>query len=92
MDEDTISTPLKICFICDGPETPTQKLVQVTSKGYPGLLAYAEAVGNEAILMRLKEAREVEDVRYHKQCRCDLYNESVKVTTKATRKYLTLSH
>lgn len=89
MDE---ATPLKMCFICDGPETPTQKLVQATSKGYPGLLAYAEAVGNEAILMRLKEACEVEGVRYHKQCKCDLYNESVKVTTKATRKCLTLSH
>ena len=62
MDEDAISTPLKMYFICDGPETPTQKLVQATSKGYPGLLAYAEAVGNEAILMRLKEARDFEGV------------------------------
>ena len=59
MDEDAISTPLKMCVICDGPETPTQKLVQASSKGYPGLLAYAEAVGNEAILMHLKKAHEV---------------------------------
>jgi len=31
IDEDAISTPLKMCFICDGAETPTQKLVQATS-------------------------------------------------------------
>jgi len=39
MDEDATSTPLKMCFICDGPETPIQKLVQATPKGYLGLLA-----------------------------------------------------
>jgi len=33
--------------------------------------------------MRLKEACEVESVRYYKQCKCDRCNESLKVTTKA---------
>jgi len=81
MDE---NVPLKMCFISDAPETPTQKLVQAKDLG---LLAYAEAVGNGAILMCLNEIREVEGMRYcsyNKQYKCDLYNESFKVTTKAT--------
>ncbi len=58
------------------------------SKGYHGLLGYVETVGNAEILKRLNEAYyEVKSVRYHRQCKCDLYNESVKVTTEATGKY-----
>ncbi len=75
-------------FICGGPETPTQKLVLATSKGYHGLLGYVKTVGNADILKRLNEAYEVKSVRYHRQCKCDLYNESVKVTTEATGKYI----
>ncbi len=84
MDSST-SAPLEMCFICGGPETPTQKLVLATSKGYHSLLGYVETVG---ILKRLNEAYEVKSVRYHRQCKCDLYNESVKVTTEATGKYI----
>ncbi len=88
MDSST-SAPLEMCFICGGPETPTQKLVLATSKGYHGLLGYVETVGNAEILKRLNEAYEVKSVRYHRQCKCDLYNESVKVTTEAiTDKYI----
>ena len=74
------------CCICDGPETLTQKLVQATPKGYPALLACAEAIGNAAIVECMKEACKVERLRYHRECRHDLYNESVKVTMKSTCK------
>ena len=47
------ASPLN-CFICDGPETLAQKLTQATPKGYPTLLAYAEAVGNATILEPIK--------------------------------------
>ena len=56
MDVNVIPTPLLNCCICDNvPETPAQKLVQATSIGYPALLAYAEAIGNAAIVERMKE-------------------------------------
>ncbi len=87
MDSST-SAPLEMCFICGGPETPTQKLVLVTSKVYHGLLGYVETVANAEILKRLNEAYEVKSVRYRKQCKCDLYNESVKVTTELSFSFL----
>ena len=86
IDVDVIPTPLLNCCICDGPETPAQKLVQATPIGYPALLAYAEAIGNAAIVERMKEAYKFKRLRYHRESRRDLYNESVKVTTKSTRK------
>ena len=82
MDEDVIPTSLLNCCICDGPETPTQKLVQATSKVYPALSGYAEAIGNVEILDHMKEAFEVGGMRYHKDYKRDLYNESVKVNKK----------
>jgi len=78
------------CFICEGPETPTQKLAQVTSKGYHTLLAYAEAVEDAAILEHMKESWSDRKLRYHFECRRDLYNKSVKVTSKSTRKCRTI--
>ncbi|KAJ8389307.1 hypothetical protein AAFF_G00121720 [Aldrovandia affinis] len=33
----------------------------------------------------MKEAQNVGRLRYHMECRCDLYNKSVQVTTKSTR-------
>ena len=45
-----------LCFIitCDGPETPAQKLVKVTPKGYATLIAYAEAAESSTVLEHLK--------------------------------------
>ena len=79
MIEDAIPTSLLNCYICDGPETPTQKLVQATPKVYPALSGYAEAIGNAEILDQMKEACKAGGMRYHKECKRDLYNESVKV-------------
>ena len=75
-----------LCFICDGPETPAQKLVKVTPKGYSTLLAYAEAVGSSTVLEHLKKSWHAGRLRYHFECKHDLYNQSVKVTLKSTRK------
>ena len=76
-----------LCFICDGPpETPAQKLVKVTPKGYPTLLAYAEAVGSSTVLEHLKKSWHAGRIRYHFECKRDLYNQSVKITLKSTRK------
>ena len=55
-----------LCFICDGPETPT-------------LLAYAEAAGSSTLLEHLKKSWNSGRLRYHFECKCDLYNQSVKV-------------
>uniref|UniRef100_UPI00358FF9DE uncharacterized protein isoform X2 n=1 Tax=Myxine glutinosa TaxID=7769 RepID=UPI00358FF9DE len=85
MDVDIIPAPLLNCFICEGPETPAQKLAQATPNGYPTRLAYAEAVGNATILERMKEAWNVGRLRYHFECKRDLYNMSVKVPMKSTR-------
>ena len=74
------------CCICDGPETPLQKLVSATPRGYPALLGYAEAAGDVTVVERMKEARKVEKLTYHKERRRDLYNKSVKVIRKSTRK------
>lgn len=74
------------CLICDGPETTAQKLTQATTKGYPTLLAYAETVGNATILEHMKGVWNVGKLRYHFECKRDLYNMSVKVTKKSTRK------
>ena len=76
------------CFICEEPETPTKKLSQATSKGYPTLLEYANVVGNAAIMERLKKSWSIENPRYHLECRCDMYNKAVKCTMKSNRKFI----
>ena len=80
MDIDIISAPLLKCFICEDSETPARKLLQVTPKGYPTLLAYAEAIGDATVSESMKEAWSVGRLRYHFKCRSDLYDKSVKAT------------
>ena len=86
MDMDNIPASSLNCFICEGPETPVQKLAQATPKGYPTLLAYPEAVGNATMLERMKEAWNDARLRYHVECKRDLYNKSVKATLKSSHK------
>ena len=81
-----MDTVLHKCFICNDSETAAQKLLQATSKGYPTLLEYAEAVGDVAVLERMKEAWSARELRYHLKCRRDLYNNSIKANIKSTRK------
>ena len=77
---------MDFCFICEGLETPAQRMVKVTPKDYLTLLAYAEAVKSATILEHLKESWHAGRLRYHFECKCDLYNKSVKVTLKLTCK------
>ena len=87
MAVDDIHAPPLNCFICEGPETSAQKLAHATPKGYPTLLAYAEAVGNATMLERMKEAWNVTRLKYHIECKRDLYNKSAKATLKSSRKF-----
>jgi len=65
---------------------PAQQFAQATPKGYPILLAYAEAIGNATIFERLKESWNIGRLRYPFECKHDLYNKSVKVTLESSRK------
>lgn len=46
---DVNPAPLRTYFICEGLEAPAQKLVKATAKGYPNLLAHAEAAENDSV-------------------------------------------
>ena len=73
-----------LCFICDGPELPAQKLVKVTPKGYPYLLiAYiCRSYWKFYSFRAFEKSWHALRLRYQKR---DLYNKSVKITLKSTR-------
>ena len=73
------------CFCSGGSETPAAKLAQATAKGYRTLLSYVEAIGDAAILERLKEAQNVGRLRYHMECKRDLYNNFMKDRQRSIR-------
>ena len=70
MDVDASPTLLHCCYICDGPETSAQKLMKALPKGYSALLGYAEAIGNSAVLERIKEACKVGDTTRNADSSC----------------------
>src|SRR6218665_459959 len=72
-----------VCFICDDHDMSAQKLTWTTVKGYPTLLAYAEAVQDVEILQRMKASDKADRLGYHLECRLDLYNKYLKVTSKS---------
>ena len=63
--------------------------MQATHKGYlPFVLSgYAEAVGNTGILERMEEAIDAISLKYHRECKSDLYNKSLKITKESKREY-----
>ncbi len=83
-----VATPLLNCFICEEPETPTKIISQVTLKGYPTLLAYAKVLGDATILERMKKAWSIGKLRYHVECKRDMYNKAVKANMESNRKFI----
>ena len=84
MDEN-ITTSTISCFICDGPETPDQKLTQASTKGYCSFIKQAEAVKNATVLKRMKDAQMEGKLSYRMKCKNDLHNNFVELTKKSAQ-------
>ena len=88
-----------MCFICDGPETEREKLINITKRGLPQILTNSEQVGDAKLIRRLQSTTEAwnngEDskLRYHKDCKTKLYNRVKSISTAtANRKLLVFLH
>lgn len=72
------------CFICGGPGTEIQNLSKVTQKGHPQMVSYSESVDDVALIRRLNEDWNNGDdpkLRYHLDCRTELYNRVKSIST-----------